>query len=327
MGAGGGGGDFKVVEGAAGADAATGGAVEEAELHEIGLVDLFDSRGLFVDGGGDGVDADGATGVLVENREHDFLVDFIEAEAVDFEEIEGGHGDGEGDVAVGADLGVVADAAEEAVGDTRGAAGTAGDFTGGFGDDRELHEAGGAEDDGGEVFFVVMVQAKNKAEATAEGGGDEALAGGGADGGEALNGEGVGAGAGSGADHDVDAEVFEGGVENLFDVGEEAVDFVDEEDLACLNVCENAGEVEFFLEDGGGGLFEGDFEFLGDELGEGGFAEAGGAVEKNVIHGIAALAGGFDGDGEIFLELGLAGEIGEAARAERCLEFFIFFVL
>ena len=40
------------------------------------------------------------------------------------------------------------------------------------------------------------------------------------------------------------------------------------------------------------------------------------AVEQHVVHGFAALAGGLDGDGQVLLELALAGEIGQPPRAQ-----------
>ena len=129
---------------------------------------------------------------------------------------------------------------------------------------------------------------------------------------------------GPGADQDVDAEVLERRVEHLFHVGQQAVDFVDEEDLARSDVAQDAGEIELFLQHGSGGLVKGDVQLLGDDGGEGGFAEAGRAVEQDVVHGLAALAGGFDGDGEVFFELGLAGEIGQAARAQAGFELRVF---
>ena len=39
-----------------------------------------------------------------------------------------------------------------------------------------------------------------------------------------------------------------------------------------------------------------------------------------MIHGFAAQAGRLDGDGEVFLELALPGEIGQAARAKARFE-------
>ncbi len=48
-------GDVEVVVGAAGGHAAALGAVEEAELEEVGLVHVFYGVGVFADGGGEGV--------------------------------------------------------------------------------------------------------------------------------------------------------------------------------------------------------------------------------------------------------------------------------
>ena len=56
---------------------------------------------------------------------------------------------------------------------------------------------------------------------------------------------------------------------------------------------------------------------LGEDVGEGGFAEAGRAAEEDVIERLAALFGGGDGDFEALLDLGLAGEIGKKRRAQR----------
>ena len=86
---------------------------------------------------------------------------------------------------------------------------------------------------------------------------------------------GDGARAGTGADEDVHAEVFERGVDHLFDIGKQPMDFVDEEDFAVLDIAEDADEVEFLLENRAGGLLEADAEFLADDVGKSGFAEAG----------------------------------------------------
>jgi hypothetical protein len=39
-----------------------------------------------------------------------------------------------------------------------------------------------------------------------------------------------------------------------------------------------------------------------------------------VVHGFAAHAGGLDGNSQVLLQLGLTGEIGQAARAEARFE-------
>ena len=82
------------------------------------------------------------------------------------------------------------------------------------------------------------------------------------------------------------------------------------------DVGEDAGEIELLLKNGPGGLLEADAQFGGDDGGERGFAQAGRPVQQHVIHGLAALLGGFDGDGEVLFELRLAGEVGQPRGAQ-----------
>ena len=65
-------------------------------------------------------------------------------------------------------MGVVADPAEEVVGDAGGASGTAGDFDGAFGVDGDIDDVCGAADDVGEFLGGVVVEAVDEAEAGAE---------------------------------------------------------------------------------------------------------------------------------------------------------------
>ena len=51
-------------------------------------------------------------------------------------------------------------------------------------------------------------------------------------------------------------------------------------------------------------------------MGEGSFAEAWGAAEKEVVEGLGAGASGIEEDAEAVFEFGLACEIGEAGGAE-----------
>ncbi len=79
------------------------------------------------------------------------------------------------------------------------------------------------------------------AETVAQGGTEGAGAGGGANDSEAWQIEADGFGAGAFAEHDIEAEVFHGGVHDFFDGFGEAMDFVDEEDVAVGQVGEEAG--------------------------------------------------------------------------------------
>ena len=77
------------------------------------------------------------------------------------------------------------------------------------------------------------------------------------------------------------------------------MDFVQEKDLALAQVGEDGGKVALNLEGGAGGLLEADVEFVGDDGGQGGLAQAGRAEEKDVVQRLAAGFGGFKGDGEL----------------------------
>ena len=55
---------------------------------------------------------------------------------------------------------------------------------------------------------------------------------------------------------------------------------------------------------------------LGDDVGEGGLAESGGAVEEQVLDGLASVSGGLDGDADAFDELGLADVLVDALGTE-----------
>ena len=204
------------------------------------------------------------------------MVNVVQAEVVDVEAAHGLGGDGGVDVAVGADLGVVANAAEEAVGDARGAASAAGDFAGAFLIYGDVEDGGVAADDLGYGLRVVEVEAVDGAEAVAQGRAEHGVAGGGADEGEVGNGEADAAGAGALAEDDVEGEVLHRGIEHLFGGAWEAVDLVDEEDVMFLEVGQDGGEVAGALDGGAGGDANGDAHLGGDDVGEGGLAEAGG---------------------------------------------------
>jgi hypothetical protein len=98
------------------------------------------------------------------------------------------------------------------------------------------------------------------------------------------------------------------------------VNFVDEENLAMEDAAEDAGEIQFLLQHGAGCLREGNVELLRDDGRERGFAQAWRAVEKHVIHGLAAFARRVDGDLQILFEPRLPGEIGQTAWAQTGFE-------
>ena len=112
----------------------------------------------------------------------------------------------------------------------------------------------------------------------------------------------MGARAGASADQDIQMEIFERRVKHLFHVGQQAVNFVDEENLAmhgCRSECRR-GRTSSAVRARRFG--EGNLELLRDDGRERGFAQAWRAIEQHVIHGLAAFARRVDGDLQILFE-------------------------
>ena len=106
-----------------------------------------------------------------------------------------------------------------------------------------------------------MVQAQHQAEAASQRGADQALTRGRADRGEPLDVHRHGAGSGARADEDVHAEVLQRGIQHFFDVRKQAMDFVDEEDFALLDIAENTDQIQLLLQDRPGGGLNADPQF------------------------------------------------------------------
>src|SRR6266478_8854227 len=122
------------------------------------------------------------------------------------------------------------------------------------------------------------------------------------------------------ADHDVELVVFESGIKDLFERGLQAVDFIDEENLAIAKVGKDRCQVALNLQRGPGGLLKSGAEFVGDDVGERRLAQAGRAVEQDVVEGFSARLCRLDGHVEILFDLVLADEFLEALGAELELE-------
>ena len=112
-------------------------------------------------------------------------VEPVQAELVDLVELQRRPGDLQGHHAVGADLGVVADPAQQPVGDPRGAARAGGDLGGALGRSSSTpSRPGGAVHDQVELVGLVELQVGGEAEPVAQRAGQQPGAGGGADQGE-----------------------------------------------------------------------------------------------------------------------------------------------
>ena len=121
-----------MVVGEFGHHAATRCALDEAFHDEEWLVDILYRPRVFADGCGYGAQANGAAAKLVDNRQEDLIVDFIETIFVDVEGLQGHFRQGVVDASIAFHLGKVAHTAQESVGNTGRATAAASSLMGTF---------------------------------------------------------------------------------------------------------------------------------------------------------------------------------------------------
>ena len=115
---------------------------------------------------------------------------------------------------------------------------------------------------------------------------------------------------------DVEGEILHRRVEHLFHGAVQAVNLVDEEDVAFLEVGEYGGQIAGTLDGRPARGLEGDAHLVGYHAGKRGLAQARRPGEKQVVEGLAARFGGLDQDGEVFLDARLAEVLGQGLRAQ-----------
>src|SRR5690606_37104189 len=93
-------------------------------------------------------------------------------------------------------------------------------------------------------------------------------------------------------------------------------DLIDEEDIVRLEARQGGDQVRAAGEGRAAGAVQARAHFFGDDVGEGGLAEAGRPVQEDVLDGLVPLAGGVDGDGEAFDQVRLANVLLHARRAQ-----------
>ena len=76
----------------------------------------------------------------------------------------------------------------------------------------------------------------------------------------------------------------------------QAVDLVDEQDVALVEVGQDGGQVAGPLDGRAAGGVDGDAQLAGDDVGERRLAQAGRAVEQDVVGRLPALAGRLEQD-------------------------------
>ena len=141
--------------GAGRGDAAARGALQVALLDEVGFDDVFQGAAFFANAGSQGIEADRPAAEVFDDDVEQAAVEVVKAAVVDGEQFERFIGDGAGDDAAAAYVGVVAHAAQEAVGDARRAARAFADFDCAVAFHLHAEQFARAQDDGGQLAFAV----------------------------------------------------------------------------------------------------------------------------------------------------------------------------
>ena len=258
-----------------GDDAPARRPLQEAELEQVRLVDVLDRVRLLAERHRERREPDRAAAELLDDRAQQLAVEPLEAGLVDLEQLERLLGDLARDDAGVAHLGDVAHAPQDAVRDPRRAARAARDLVGGVVSIstprmRALRRTIAASSSG-----RVVVEPERQAEAVAQRRRQQPGARRRADQRERRQVERERARRRPLADDDVEPEVLERRIEDLLDRAVEAVDLVDEEDVAGLERRQDRGDVALALERRPGDLADADAELSADDLRERRLAEPG----------------------------------------------------
>ena len=164
-------------------------------------------------------------------------------------------------------------------------------------------------DDLSQFVGVVVVEAFDEAEPVAERARDHAGTGRGTDERERRHRQPDAGRRGPLAHHDVELEVLHGRVQDLFDGPREAVDLIDEQEVAFFELGEDGGEVAGAFERRTGRDVKLHTHLGRDDPGEGGLAEPWGPGEQQVVDRLLAVPRRFEHDDQMFFQFSLADEL------------------
>ena len=125
-----------------------------------------------------------------------------------------------------------------------------------------------------------------------------------------------GVGAGALPHDDVQGVVLHGGVQDLLHGAVQAVDLVHKEDVPLVEVGQKSRQITRLLDGGPGGDADAGPHLLGDDPGEGRFAETRRAVEQDVVQGLVPPLGRLNEDRELLPGPFLANVLREGFGAE-----------
>ena len=244
------------------------------------------------------------------------MIRFVQPPGVDAQPVQGLAGHGAGDAVIRPDQCVVAGAAQQAVGNARRAAGANRHLAQPFALRLNSQDARGTVRHDFHVVVRVVIKAKNGTEPVAQWGADQGVPGRGSDQRKGIDAEIDAARRQALAHHPGEEEVLHRRVHHLLDGAVEAMDFVDEQHVVGLKTGQDRRNVAGPLDGRPGGDLDGRTHLVGDDVGQGGLAQARRPVDDHVIQGLAAHSRRLHGDAQVFPHLWLPHEVVQAGRPE-----------
>ena len=301
-------------------DPALGRPIDEPEAQHERLVDVLDRVDFLGQHGGQGRDADRSRGELLDDRREQLAVRRVETLVIDLHAPHGVARRAFVDAAVAVDLGMVADALEQSIHDARRPPPAAGDGPSGGRIDRDVEDLGRTLDDLRQLVLRVEVEPEGRPEPVAQRRADPAGPSRRADHGERLEAEAQGPRARPLADHHVERVVLHRRVEDLLDRPIEPMDLVDEQHVALVERGEDRGQVAGPLDGGTRRVADVHAELARHDRREGRLAEAGRAVEEDVVGGLSPALRRLEEDRQVGLDLVLADVFGKGSRPQRAFD-------
>ena len=121
-------------------------------------------------------------------------------------------------------------------------------------------------------------------------------------------------------DQDVELVVLHRRIQHFLDHRRQAMDLVDEQDVARFEIGQQRGQVAGTLQHRAGGLAQVDAHLLGQDMRQRGLAEARRPEDQHVIQRIATATRGLDRDAQLLTHRRLADVVLQPVRADRALD-------
>jgi len=172
-------------------------------------------------------------------------------------------------------------------------------------------------DDAAQLFGLIEFQPHRNAEPVAQWRRQQACTRGGTDQRKGRQVQPHGTGRWPLPDHDVEGIVLHRGIEDLLHDRRQAVDFVNEQNIVRLKICQDRGEVARFRNHRAGGCAEADAHLAGQDLRQRRLAEARRAEQENMVQRLSPPARSLDIDFQVRLRLALADIILKRLGTER----------